>query len=396
MGPLTGIKVLDLTTMVSGPVAAMMLADQGAEVIKVESLGGEQMRHIGPPHNDVPAGFFSCNRGKKGISLDLKSDEGKEVLLKLVESADVFMQNFRPGAIERMGFSEETLRAINKRLIYVSISGFGEHGPYAHKRVYDPVIQALSGATDIQADRASGRPQMFRIIIADKVTSLTAAQAVAAALYAREQTGEGQHIKISMLDAMLAFFWPEGMAGLTYAEKEIDVTKYQGVMDLIYQTQDGHITAGAVSDKEWQGMCRAIKREDLIDDERFSTSNARFVNAQERKQITADEIAKWPSADILERLDQEDVPCAPLLSRMELMAHEQIVENGSIMKLDFPGFGEVRQARPAARFDGTPAEVSAPAPKLGEHTRTILSDLGYDEEQQRALVEGQKVRSFDG
>lgn len=394
MGPLSGVKVLDLTTMVSGPVAAMMLADQGAEVIKVESMFGEQMRHIGPPHNDVPAGFFSCNRGKQGIALDLKSDEGKEVLLKLVETADVFLQNFRPGAIDRMGFSEETLRKINKKLVYVSISGFGEHGPYAHKRVYDPVIQALSGATDIQADRASGRPQMFRIIIADKVTSLTAAQAITAALYARRNSGEGQHIKISMLDAMLSFFWPEGMSGLTYGEREIDVTKYQGVMDLIYETKDRHITAGAVSDKEWKGMCRAIQREDLIEDERFATSNARFVNAEERKQITAGEILKWSSEDILKRLDDEDVPCAPLLNRMELMDHEQIVENDSITKVDFRGFGEVRQARPAAQFDKTPAEFKAPAPKLGEHTRQILADLGYDEEQQRALIDKKSVGSF--
>lgn len=170
MGPLNGLKVVDLTTMVSGPVASMMLADQGAEVIKVEPLMGEQMRHIGPPHNGVASGFFSCNRGKQSIALDLKSDEGKKILRDLTASADVFIQNFRPGAIERMGFSEEVLRESNPKLIYVSISGFGEEGPYTHKRVYDPVIQALSGATDIQADRESGRPQMFRIIVADNGT----------------------------------------------------------------------------------------------------------------------------------------------------------------------------------------------------------------------------------
>ena len=157
MGPLSGIKVVDLTTMVSGPVATMMLADQGAEVVKVEALMGEQMRHIGQPHNDVPSAYFSCNRGKQSLSLDLKSEEGKKVLMDLLETADVFVQNFRPGAIERMGFGEDIIRQSNEKIIFVSISGFGEKGPYAGARVYDPVIQALSSATDIQADRQTGR-----------------------------------------------------------------------------------------------------------------------------------------------------------------------------------------------------------------------------------------------
>ena len=391
MGPLKGLKVVDLTTMVSGPVASMMLADQGAQVVKVEPLAGEQMRHIGPPHNGVTSSFFSCNRGKQSIALDLKSEEGKKILLELAESADVFIQNFRPGAIERMGFSEEVLRQNNEKLIYVSISGFGEHGPYTSKRVYDPVIQALSGATDIQADRASGRPQMFRIIVADKVTSLAAAQAISSALYARETTGQGQHIRLSMLDTMLSFFWPEGMAGLTYADMEFDVTQFQGKMDLIYETEDRYITAGAVSDKEWAGMCRAIKREDLIDDPRFKTATGRFSNAEERKIITGDEISKWPSEEILARLDAEGVPCAPLLNRMELMGHEQILANDSIQKIEFPGFGEVRQARPAARFDKTPGGISGPGPRLGEHSREILSGLGYSAEDVDALISAGKV-----
>ena len=395
MGPLEGLKVVDLTTMVSGPVASMMLADQGAQVVKVEPLSGEQMRFIGPPHNGVTSAFFSCNRGKESIALDLKSDEGKKILRELAETADVFIQNFRPGAIERMGFSEETLREINDKLIYVSISGFGEEGPYKDKRVYDPVIQALSGATDIQMDRESGRPQMFRIIVADKVTSLAAAQAISSALYARERTGQGQHIRLSMLDTMLSFFWPEGMAGLTYADMEFDVTQFQGKMDLIYQTQDRYITAGAVSDKEWAAMCRAIQREDLIEDPRFKTSSDRFVNGEERKSITAEEIIKWSSADILERLDQEGVPCAPLLSRMELMDHEQIVANESIQKIDYPGFGEVRQPRPAARFDRTPSGISGPGPRLGQHSREILTRLGYTSDAIEALIADQKVVASD-
>jgi crotonobetainyl-CoA:carnitine CoA-transferase CaiB-like acyl-CoA transferase len=391
MSALKGIKVLDLTSMVSGPVAAMMLADQGAEVIKVEPTTGEQMRHIGPTVNKVTAAFFSCNRGKQSIAVDLKSDEGKKILFDLAESADVLLQNFRPGAMERMGFAEPVMRELNKKLIYVSISGFGEDGPYAHKRVYDPVIQALSCATDIQADRATGRPQMFRIIIADKVTAITAAQAISTALYAREKTGEGQHIRLSMLDAMLSLFWPEAMAGLTFADKEFDVRKYQGAMDLIYETKDRFITAGAISDNEWQGMCRALNREDLIEHPHFNTAQGRFTHNSERKEITAEEIKKWSSEEILARFDKEGVPCAPIIDRSELLAHEQVVANGSIDRLHFEEFGEVRQARHPARFDKTPASVSRPAPRLGEHGREILAAIGYDDEAIESLISAGRV-----
>ena len=344
------------------------------------------MRHIGPTVNKVTAAFFSCNRGKRSIAVDLKSDDGKKILFDLVQGADVLLQNFRPGAMDRMGFGEPVMRELNEKLIYVSINGFGEEGPYAHKRVYDPVIQALSCATDIQADRATGRPQMFRVIIADKVTAITAAQAISTALYAREKTGEGQHIRLSMLDAMLSLFWPEGMAGLTYADQEFDVRKYQGAMDLIYETQDRFITAGAISDKEWQGMCRALNREDLIDHPNFKTAQGRFTHNSERKEITAEEIKKWSSEEILVRFDHEGVPCAPIIDRSELLAHEQVVANGSVDRLHFDDFGEVRQARHPARFDKTPASVSRPAPRLGEHGREILEALGYDNEAIESLI----------
>ena len=235
---------------------------------------------------------------------------------------------------------------------------------------------------------------MFRIIIADKVTSLTAAQAIAAALFHRERTGTGQHIKLSMLESMLAFFWPEGMGGLTFAEREFDVTKGQGTMDLIYETQDGYITAGAISDSEWMGMCRALDREDLIDDERFATPRARARNGEERKRITAAEIAKWPRDEILDRLDANDVPSAPLLTRMELMDHEQFQVNESIERREIEGFGEVRQARPAARFSASPSGIDGPAPRLGEHSVEILAELGYDEERTTRLVDAGVVAQW--
>lgn len=386
MGPLQGIKAVDLTSMVSGPVAAAMLADQGAGVIKVEPLHGEQMRFLGPPLNGLPPTFFSCNRGKESIALDLKSEAGRKILWQLIEAADVLLQNFRPGAMDRMGFGEEVVRARNERIVYVSISGFGDDGPYAGQRVYDPVIQALSGATDIQANRQTRDPEMFRVIIADKVAALTAAQAISSALYHRMRTGEGQHIKLSMLDAMLAFLWPEGMGGITYADAEFDPASASGTMDLIYQTQDGFITAGVISDKEWVGMCRALNREDLADDERFATANARMRHAQARKDITLTEIAKWPTTEILARLNEQDVPNAPLLRRTELMSNEQIVASGTVESTEHEGFGEVRQARPAAQFSKTPGGASRPAPQLGQHTREILGRLGYTDRQVRGLA----------
>ena len=391
MGPLKGVKVLDLTSMVSGPVGAMILADQGAEVIKVEPVSGELVRHMAAPHNGLNPVFFSCNRGKKSIALDLKSDEGKDILFKLAENADVFMQNFRPGAIDRMGFGEKVIRKLNENIIYVSISGFGSVGPYANSRVYDPIIQALTGATDIQADRATGEPKMFRIIIADKVTSLTAAQAISSALFAREKHGISQHIELSMLDSMISFFWPEGMAGIVFAENEVDVRKLQGSQDLIYKAKDKHITAGAVSDAEWKGMCRALNREDLIEDERFATPAGRVSNSQERKEITGQEISKWNSQEILSRLQAEGVPSAPLLDRMELLGNEQILANESILRLNYERYGEVRQARPAARFEKTPSEINSPAPLLGEHGREILMEIGYSEEKISKLLSEKKL-----
>ena len=391
MGPLKGVKVLDLTSMVSGPVGAMILSDQGAEVIKVEPVSGELVRHMAAPHKGLNPVFFSCNRGKRSIALDLKSNEGKEILFKLAENADVFMQNFRPGAIDRMGFGEKVIRKLNENIIYVSISGFGNVGPYANSRVYDPIIQALTGATDIQADRVTGEPKMFRIIIADKVTSLTAAQAISSALFAREKHGISQHIELSMLDSMISFFWPEGMAGIVFAENEIDVRKLQGSQDLIYKAKDKHITAGAVSDAEWKGMCRALNREDLIEDERFATPAGRVSNSQERKEITGQEISKWNSQEILSRLQAEGVPSAPLLDRMELLDNEQILANESIQRLNYERFGEVRQARPAARFEKTPSEITNPAPLLGEHGREILLEIGYSEEEISKLLSEKKL-----
>lgn len=385
-GPLEGVRVLDLTSMISGPIATQMLGDQGADVIKVEPLTGDLVRSLGPNRAGLTATFLSSNRSKRSLAIDLKNPAGIAALKRLIPTADVFVQNFRPGAVERMGLSEADVRALRPDIIYVSISGFGETGPYAHKRVYDPVIQALSGLTAIQADRDTGRPRMVRTIIPDKTTAVTAAQAITAALFARERTGKGQHVRLAMLDAMVAYLWPEGMTGLTFVGKEVNAARAQLAQDLIFETSDGYITAGAVSDSEWQGMCRALERLAWLEDDRFKTAAGRVVNVGPRLAMTAEVLRTRASAVWLARLDAEGVPCAPVLDRADVIAHEQIRVNELIEEFDHPVAGRIRQPRPAARFDVTPAMIRRPAPTLGENSREILLQAGFDRQEVDGLL----------
>jgi len=377
-GPLHGVRVLDLTSMISGPIAAMMLADQGADVIKIEPPAGDLVRNMGPNRGGITSTFISANRSKRSLMLDLKTPAGKEVLRKLIPTADVFLQNFRPGAIERMGFSEELVRELCPNILFVSITGFGEDGPYANKRVYDPVIQALSGLTAIQQDRESGRPKMVRTIIPDKTTSVTAAQAITAGLFARERTGQGQHIRIAMLDTMVAYLWPEGFAQHTLLGGEVKAPRAQLAQDLIFATTDGFITAGAVSDAEWQGMCHALEQPQWLTDERFNTAMGRVVNVRERLEMTAAVLATRSSEEWLVALDEQGVPCAPVLSLPEVIEHEQIARNELLQEYEHPTVGPIRQPRPAARFDVTPAQIRRHAPTLGEHNDEILAELGMN------------------
>ncbi|MBO6558477.1 MAG: CoA transferase [Pseudomonadales bacterium] len=386
-GPLSGFKIVDLSSVISGPVATVLLADQGADVIKVESPQGDIVRRMGLGATSMSPGFVTANRGKRSICIDLKEDSGVELIKKLVEDADVFIQNFRPGVIERMGLGYDVLKAINPKLIFVSISGFGETGPYAHKRVYDPVIQALTGLPDIQADSDRARPKMMRTIIPDKVTALTTAQAITAALLERERgDGEGQHVKVAMVDATIAFLWPEGLAGLTMVGNEANVRRGQLAQDLIFETKDGYITCGAVSDSEWEGMCLALDRTEWMDDERFNTPFGRVKNAKARLEGMGDVLKSKTSAVWLERLEAHDVPCAPVLSRPEILQNEQIKNNELIFEYEHPNLGQIRQPRPGAKFSRSDIRSKPIAPALGEHTAEVLGSLGLSDEDIASLV----------
>jgi crotonobetainyl-CoA:carnitine CoA-transferase CaiB-like acyl-CoA transferase len=388
-GPLEGYRIVDLTAMVSGPIATMMLAEQGADVIKIEPPGqGDLVRAIGNARSGITPLFATSNRSKRSVVIDLKQSEGVALLKRLVATADVFVQNFRPGTADRMGVGESALRAVAPDLIYVSISGFGEKGPYAQQRVYDPIIQARSGLAAMQRDRETGRPRMVRTIMADKLTALTAAQAMTAALLARERTGEGQHVRLAMLDAMVSFLWPEGMMHYTFVRDGDELGRQSPnsqTRELLFETSDGFITAGAVSDREWEGFARAAQRPELVADPRFATSTARIEKWDERLDLMGEVFRTDTTASWLERLDAEQVPCAPILERHELLTDLQIAANELIEEVDHPQVGRIRHTRPAARFDRTAARVRGFAPTLGQHTDEVLAEIGLQESELAAL-----------
>jgi crotonobetainyl-CoA:carnitine CoA-transferase CaiB-like acyl-CoA transferase len=394
-GPLSGVRVLDLTGVVSGPFATMFLADQGADVIKIEPIAGDITRRSRASidkNGEFSALFISSNRGKRSLSIDVKSEAGREVLARLVAQADVLVQNFRPGTMERLGLGADQLRQRHPRLIYVSISGVGETGPYVKKRVYDPIIQGLSGFADIQSQPVTNRPQMIRTIVCDKTTAVMTAQAVAAALYAREKTGNGDHIKVAMLDVMISYLWPEGMSQYTVVGAEAAAGDPNDRPDLVFKTTDGYITAGTISDSEWQGFCKATRDPELANDPRFATPGARSVNATARINKMQEYIARHSTAEWLERLDAADVPCAPILRRGEIIHNEQVVARGIITQFDQPTVGQVRQPKPAARFELNESAIGGPAPRIGEHSREVLAQLGYDERSIDKMVSDKAVR----
>jgi crotonobetainyl-CoA:carnitine CoA-transferase CaiB-like acyl-CoA transferase len=347
-GPLHGYRVVDLTSNVSGPLATMILADQGADVIKVENPdGGDATRSASNRRAGLSASFLNTNRNKRSVALDLRDPAAKQALLRLVATADVFIQNFRPGVAERMEFGEDALRVVKPDIVYVSISGFGETGPYSGKPVYDPIIQAMSSLATIQAGSDTERPRLVRTILPDKLTAVTASQAITAALLARERTGAGQHVRLSMLDAV------------------------------IYETATDYITAAVQTDKQWLGLTRALEKPEWPDDPRFRTPALRQENVDERLAMTQAVLKTRPAAEWLDVLTREDVPCAPVLTRSSLMQHPQVRANGIVVETEHEKAGLLRQARPAARFSVTQAGIRHGAPVLGQDTDTILSELGY-------------------
>src|SRR5882724_10037324 len=383
-GALDGFRVIDFSQVIAGPLATRVLADQGADVIKVEPPPGDILRHMGGVAGLSPT-FATVNRSKRSLVLDLKKNGAVEVLHRLIEKADVFVQNSRPGAMERIGIGARQLRERNPRLVYVSISGFGETGPYAHKRVYDPIVQGMSGLCEIQG-AGTGPPGLVCVIVPDKVTALTAAQNITAALLARERTGVGQHVRLAMLDAVIAFVWPEGMAYHTFISEDRRI-KPVPRRDLVFATKDGHMIASTVALREFQGFCRAVGKPEWLEDPRFATTAGLVANATARLEMMAEVLGTRTTDEWLAALDREDVPCGPVLTRDHIHEHAQVRENAILVEDDHPVAGRMRQPRPAERLDATPSAISRPAPTLGQHTDEVLREAGLTAAEIAALRE---------
>jgi len=386
-GPLTGIRVVDMSVMISGPLAGMTLADQGAEVIKVESPGlGDMMRYLGSQKNGITGIYALHNRGKKSLVVDLKKPEGTDVLRSLVATADVLIQNFRPGAVERLGFGYEAVRAINPNIVYVSIAGFGADGPSSNRRVYDNVIQAASGLASVQTDAATGKPAIFKHLICDKVTAYTVAQAITAALFARERGAGGQHITVSMLDAAISFTWPDCAMDVALLDEDALRTATISSAYSAMEFKDGYATSSVVTQSEFEGYCAALGVPEVAVDERFKDREARAVNAVALKEIVVRQLQTISVHEFLEGALVHDVPASGLNTLETVVDDPQVIHNETFFIRDHPQAGSMREVRNAPRFKGTPTKMQPPAPAMGADSDEIVSSLGLDAAALRAAA----------
>ncbi|MEH6590288.1 MAG: CaiB/BaiF CoA-transferase family protein [Halioglobus sp.] len=378
-GPMKGVRILDLGSMIAGPAAASILADQGAEVIKIEPPGiGDVMRYLGAMRGGVSGLFHNTNRGKRSLAVNLKSEEGMDVIRRLVPTVDVVLHNFRAGVAERLGIDYDSLKAVNPQLIYLWVTGFGTEGPMAGKAAYDNVIQAFAGVSQSQSDANTGEPIQYYQLFSDKLTALTGAQAISAALFAREQGRGGQRINLSMVDSVTSFLWSDVSGVSTFLEGGAISGLDVGRLKLV-KFKDGWGAVAAVTDAQFHGLCSAFEVDSSAAD--LATATQRNKNPEKVVEVIKafrHAATDMSVADAMARMEQADVPCAQAMLLADLPDNVQMQANNSFVETQHPQAGRMVEPQNPPNFSVTPSGVGSPSATLGQHTDTILAELGYD------------------
>jgi crotonobetainyl-CoA:carnitine CoA-transferase CaiB-like acyl-CoA transferase len=384
---LEGIRVVELTQIMAGPFCAMLLADLGAEVIKIENpRGGDDSRRMAPPYySGESAAFIAMNRNKYGVALDIRSEAGKEVLWKLLETADVLVENFRPGTMVRLGFGYDAVHARFPALIYCSISGFGHTGPDSERGGFDLVAQAMSGLISVTG--APGAPAKVGVPISDLNAGLYASHAILAAMLSRARTGEGQFIDTSLFEAALAYtiwesneYWATGTPPQSLGTAHRLSAPYQ-----VFETGDGWIAIGAANQRNWENLARALGREDLLQVPNFATNAERRAHLPELVEALTETFKTRSTEEWAQALDEAGVPSGPVLSLDKVYEHPQVKARAMDMEVEHPIAGRIHAIGFPVKYSATPPRLYRPAPVLGQHTFQTLESLGYTAEQRRQL-----------
>src|ERR1700760_4313702 len=389
MGPLEGIKVIDMTTVLMGPYATQMLGDYGADVIKIESLDGDVTRLIGPTrHPGMGPVFLNTNRNKRSICLDLKKPAGRDAVLRLVETSDVLLYNVRPQAMARLDLGYEVVSKRNPRLIYAGVFGFGQDGPYAAKPAYDDLIQGATGLPALMAQTSDGIPRYVPNALVDRIVGLTAVGAVCASLVHRERTGRGQRVDIPMFETMAGFVMGDHMGGLTY-EPPLDKGGYARHLSpdrRPYKTSDGFVCVIVYNDKQWESFFKATGRDDLRSNPKFATFAARAQNIDVVYAELARMLLERTTAEWAELLNKADIPTLPMHSLESILNDPHLQATNFFPVVDHPSEGKIRSMKASARWSETPVEPSRLAPRLNEHGHEVLKEAGFSDEEIATLV----------